>query len=63
MYMQYGSATDSSISATHDVSRVSYHVKHLESFAEALQEVRYLALLALHTSLDLVMSSYISTSP
>ncbi|KAM7223589.1 hypothetical protein V8F06_001063 [Rhypophila decipiens] len=34
----YGSAPDSSIAATHDVSRVSYHVKHLDSFAEALQE-------------------------
>jgi hypothetical protein len=37
---QYGSASDTSPLATHDISRVSYHVKHLESFAEALQDVR-----------------------
>lgn len=37
---QYGSASETSPLATHDISRVSYHVKHLESFAEALQGVR-----------------------
>jgi hypothetical protein len=36
---QYGSASETSPLATHDISRVSYHVKHLESFAEALQDV------------------------
>lgn len=36
---QYGSSSETSPLATHDISRVSYHVKHLESFAEALQEV------------------------
>ncbi|KAK4190420.1 hypothetical protein QBC35DRAFT_428529 [Podospora australis] len=35
----YGSGSESGCSpATHDISRVSYHVKHLESFASALQE-------------------------
>ncbi|KAK2070395.1 hypothetical protein P8C59_004888 [Phyllachora maydis] len=34
----YGSASDSCIPATHDIGRVSYHVKHLESFASALTE-------------------------
>ncbi|KAL2137331.1 hypothetical protein VTI74DRAFT_3271 [Chaetomium olivicolor] len=34
----YGSATEGSPSATHDISRVSYHVKHIESFAQALQD-------------------------
>ncbi|KAL2022566.1 hypothetical protein VTK56DRAFT_5173 [Thermocarpiscus australiensis] len=34
----YGSATEGSPSATHDISRVSYHVKHIESFAQALEE-------------------------
>ncbi|KAL2164082.1 hypothetical protein VTH06DRAFT_3296 [Thermothelomyces fergusii] len=33
----YGSATEGSLPATHDISRVSYHVKHIESFAQALQ--------------------------
>ena len=39
---QYGSgaAGASTPSATHDVSRVSYHVKHLDSFAQTLQDVR-----------------------
>ncbi|KXX72810.1 Homeobox protein EgHBX4 [Madurella mycetomatis] len=34
----YGSASEGSPAATHDISRVSYHVKHLESFAQALQD-------------------------
>lgn len=35
----YGSGSESGCSpATHDISRVSYHVKHLESFASALEE-------------------------
>ncbi|KAH6624259.1 hypothetical protein B0J18DRAFT_465496 [Chaetomium sp. MPI-SDFR-AT-0129] len=34
----YGSATESTTPpATHDLSRVSYHVKHIDSFAQALQ--------------------------
>jgi len=42
--LQYGSgAGDSSgaPSATHDISRVSYHVKHLETFAKSLEDVRF----------------------
>lgn len=34
----YGSASEASPSATHDISRVKYHVKHLDSFAQALQD-------------------------
>ncbi|KAK4169458.1 hypothetical protein QBC43DRAFT_251764 [Cladorrhinum sp. PSN259] len=34
----YGSSSESCSPATHDISRVSYHVKHLESFAQALQD-------------------------
>ncbi|KAK5663928.1 hypothetical protein OQA88_139 [Cercophora sp. LCS_1] len=34
----YGSSSEASPLATHDISRVNYHVKHLESFAEALQD-------------------------
>ncbi|KAK4149836.1 hypothetical protein C8A00DRAFT_18537 [Chaetomidium leptoderma] len=34
----YGSATECTPPATHDISRVSYHVKHIESFAQALQD-------------------------
>ncbi|KAL2140587.1 hypothetical protein VTI28DRAFT_3597 [Corynascus sepedonium] len=33
----YGSASEGSPPATHDISRVSYHVKHIDSFAQALQ--------------------------
>lgn len=39
---QYGSGvgdTTSASSATHDTSRVSYHVKHLDTFAQTLQDV------------------------
>lgn len=42
--LQYGSgAGDSSgaPSATHDISRVSYHVKHLETFAKSLEDVSF----------------------
>ncbi|GAB1320120.1 hypothetical protein MFIFM68171_10330 [Madurella fahalii] len=34
----YGSGPEGSPAATHDISRVSYHVKNLESFAQALQD-------------------------
>ncbi|KAK4198144.1 pah7 homeobox protein encoded by the pah7 protein [Triangularia verruculosa] len=34
----YGSSSESCAPATHDISRVSYHVKHLESFAQALED-------------------------
>ncbi|KAK4650545.1 hypothetical protein QC762_708400 [Podospora pseudocomata] len=34
----YGSSSESCSPATHDISRVSYHVKHLESFAQALED-------------------------
>ncbi|KAL0473489.1 hypothetical protein QR685DRAFT_516969 [Neurospora intermedia] len=34
----YGSASESCNPATHDVSRVSYHVRHLETFAQALED-------------------------
>lgn len=38
---QYGSAPSETgtLSATHDISRVNYHVKHLDSFVQTLQEV------------------------
>lgn len=44
--IQYGSATSESCtpSATHDISRVKYHVKHLESFVSTLQEVRFMSM-------------------
>ncbi|KZL77234.1 tyrosine-protein phosphatase non-receptor type 6 [Colletotrichum tofieldiae] len=36
---QYGSSSgDAPRTATHDVSRVSYHVKHLDSFAQTLED-------------------------
>ncbi|OIW33820.1 hypothetical protein CONLIGDRAFT_628737 [Coniochaeta ligniaria NRRL 30616] len=34
----YGSVEAGTPSATHDISRVSYHVKHLDSFVQAVQE-------------------------
>ncbi|KAL1842399.1 hypothetical protein VTJ49DRAFT_5358 [Mycothermus thermophilus] len=34
----YGSLTDRSPAATHDISRVRYHVKHIESFARVLED-------------------------
>lgn len=34
----YGSGIGDAPSATHDTSRVSYHVKHLDTFAQTLQE-------------------------
>lgn len=37
--LQYGSGIDCAPPATHDTSRVSYHVKQLDSFAQTLQEV------------------------
>lgn len=39
-HIQYGSGIGDAPSATHDTSRVSYHVKHLDTFAQTLQEVR-----------------------
>ncbi|KAK8027580.1 rhodanese-like protein [Apiospora marii] len=47
---QYGSSVgdDRTPSATHDISRVSYHVKHLSDFAKSLEDVR--------TSLPLALS-------
>ncbi|KAI3397019.1 hypothetical protein diail_11346 [Diaporthe ilicicola] len=36
--LQYGSGVGDAPSATHDTSRVSYHVKHLDTFAQTLQE-------------------------
>jgi len=36
---QYGSVEAGTPSATHDISRVSYHVKHLDSFVQAVQDV------------------------
>ncbi|KAL2270430.1 hypothetical protein VTJ83DRAFT_2614 [Remersonia thermophila] len=33
----YGSLTEGSPAATHDISRVKYHIKHIESFAQALE--------------------------
>ena len=38
--LQYGSGIGDVPSTTHDTSRVSYHVKHLDTFAQTLQEVR-----------------------
>lgn len=39
---QYGSSIEDerTPSATHDISRVSYHVKHLPEFAKTLEDVR-----------------------
>lgn len=40
---QYGSSIEEekgTPSATHDISRVSYHVKHLPDFAKTLEDVR-----------------------
>lgn len=37
--LQYGSGIGDAPSATHDTSRVSYHVKHLDTFTQTLQEV------------------------
>lgn len=48
--LQYGSGIGDAPSATHDTSRVSYHVKHLDTFAQTLQEVRYLLPLSYHTA-------------
>ncbi len=31
-------------SATHDISRVSFHVKHIDTFAKSLEDVRSLSL-------------------
>lgn len=48
--LQYGSGIGDAPSATHDTSRVSYHVKHLDTFAQTLQEVRYSLPLSYHTA-------------
>lgn len=44
---QYGSSAgdERTPSATHDTSRVSYHVKHLSDFARTLEDVRITCLL------------------
>ena len=41
--LQYGSSLgdDRTPSATHDISRVNYHVKHLPDFARTLEDVRH----------------------
>jgi hypothetical protein len=38
---QYGSSAgdDKTPSATHDISRVNYHVKHISDFAKTLEDV------------------------
>lgn len=36
--LQYGSGIGEAPPTTHDTSRVSYHVKHLDTFAQTLQE-------------------------
>ncbi|KAJ0352810.1 hypothetical protein COL154_003614 [Colletotrichum chrysophilum] len=42
---QYGSSSgDAPRTATHDTSRVSYHVKHLDSFVQTLEDVQALLL-------------------
>lgn len=48
--LQYGSGIGDAPSATHDTSRVSYHVKHLDSFAQTLQEVRNSILISSRTT-------------
>lgn len=48
--LQYGSGIGDAPSATHDTSRVSYHVKHLDTFAQTLQEVRSFILLPRRTA-------------
>lgn len=42
MYFQYSSSAGDERTpyATHDTSRVNYHVKHLPDFARTLEEVR-----------------------
>lgn len=37
--LQYGSGVDYAPPATHDTSRVNYHVKQIDSFAQTLQDV------------------------
>ncbi|KAH8895015.1 hypothetical protein GQ53DRAFT_74197 [Thozetella sp. PMI_491] len=37
-WLCYGSASEGCMPATHDISRVSYHVKHLENFVTTLQD-------------------------
>jgi hypothetical protein len=56
---QYGSGASEGTTppATHDISRVSYHVKHLDSFVQSLQDVSRLcsgASLVPHTELAIV---------
>lgn len=45
---QYGSVAgdDKAPSTTHDISRVSYHVKHVSDFAKQLEDVRPSSLVA-----------------
>lgn len=42
--LQYGSGIVDAPATTHDTSRVSYHVRHLDSFAQTLEEVGNIAL-------------------
>lgn len=37
--LQYGSGIGDAVPATHDISRVSYHVKQLDSFTQTLEAV------------------------
>jgi hypothetical protein len=43
---QYGSSAgdDKTPAATHDVSRVNYHVKHISDFAKSLEDVGFLSI-------------------
>lgn len=52
---QYGSGSGdyATPSATHDISRVNYHVKHIDSFAKSLEDVRSCALLKYLLALNL----------
>jgi len=38
---QYGSVEDGTPSATHDISRVNHHVKDLNVFVQAVQDVSH----------------------
>lgn len=56
---QYGSSIEDekTPAATHDISRVSYHVKHLPEFAKTLEDVR--SNLSLYSSLYSLLISVI----
>lgn len=42
--LQYGSGVGDALPATHDISRVSYHVKQLDTFTQTLEAVRVLSI-------------------